>query len=72
MLQKKMLLIPTPGQPEQEYLAEYLNKKFSIPYIEQNAIHKQEFDLDIAKAIEFPFGIKSENLLEEAIANLPK
>jgi UDP:flavonoid glycosyltransferase YjiC (YdhE family) len=33
-LQQKSILIPTPGQPEQEYLAQYLTKKglaFSVP-----------------------------------------
>lgn len=34
-LNKKAILIPTPGQPEQEYLAEYLQKKNCLPYINQ-------------------------------------
>ncbi|HEY1040352.1 MAG TPA: glycosyltransferase, partial [Bacteroidia bacterium] len=72
MLQKKMFLVPTPGQPEQEYLAEYLHQKYGIPYMEQQAIAKQVFALDSSKAIELPFGIKNENLLEGAIAKLPK
>jgi predicted glycosyltransferase len=32
---KDLLLIPTPGQSEQEYLAEYWNKKFGIQFCQQ-------------------------------------
>ena len=55
-LQKKAILVPTPGQKEQEYLAEYLSGKNYCVTINQN-----EFDLRIAvekldntKNIEFP------------------
>lgn len=37
-LKRKALLIPTPGQPEQEYLAKYLNEQYSFKYIEQSDI----------------------------------
>jgi UDP:flavonoid glycosyltransferase YjiC (YdhE family) len=37
----KALLIPTPGQTEQEYLAEYWNKKFGFKFIAQNKISKE-------------------------------
>lgn len=30
VLNKSAILIPTPGQPEQEYLAEYLSKQFKV------------------------------------------
>jgi uncharacterized protein (TIGR00661 family) len=40
-LNKPMILIPTPFQTEQEYLAEYLSKKHSnIIFIPQNEMHK--------------------------------
>lgn len=42
-LNKKALLIPTPGQPEQEYLARYMQKQSYFPFQEQQA-----FDLSAA------------------------
>lgn len=69
-LQKKMFLVPTPGQPEQEYLAEYFNKKFRVPFIEQNAISKLGIQLSEARTIEIPSVIKSENLLATTISGL--
>jgi len=38
IMQKKVLLIPTPGQPEQAYLAEYLALNFGILYQKQQNI----------------------------------
>ena len=35
---KQLILIPTPGQTEQEYLAEYWMKKFNAFILKQNAI----------------------------------
>ena len=35
---KKLILIPTPGQPEQEYLAEYWKEKFGAKTLRQNQI----------------------------------
>ena len=67
---KKMILIPTPGQPEQEYLAKYLGKKFDIHSVEQTHILKQGIDLRKAKKIEFPYGIKNENLLAEVLSKI--
>ena len=43
VLQKDALLIPTPGQTEQEYLAKYLKEKGVCFYQKQN-----EFDLNKA------------------------
>lgn len=37
----KALLIPTPGQSEQEYLAEYWQQKFNYTYVEQKNITKE-------------------------------
>ena len=69
-LRKKSIMIPTPGQTEQGYLAEYLFKKKLILRIDQK-------DFSLAEAIEaagkFPykeFEEKNYNLLEEAIDKL--
>jgi len=35
---KKIILIPTPGQPEQEYLADYWKEKFGVEMISQKSI----------------------------------
>lgn len=35
---KELILIPTPGQTEQEYLAEYWKQKFNSEYLPQNKI----------------------------------
>ncbi|HLO39131.1 MAG TPA: glycosyltransferase, partial [Lacibacter sp.] len=41
-LNKKAVLIPTPGQPEQEYLAQYMQQKQLFPFVEQRNIDIQE------------------------------
>ena len=41
-LRKQALLIPTPGQPEQEYLAEYLQQKGWFLYQRQDHFHLEE------------------------------
>lgn len=35
VLKKPFLMVPTPGQPEQEYLAAYLSEKYNSMYIKQ-------------------------------------
>ena len=40
-LDLKALLIPTPGQTEQEYLAKYWQEKFGYTYLEQKNISKE-------------------------------
>ena len=37
-LKKKAVLIPTPGQPEQEYLAEYMQQQQLFPFISQTDV----------------------------------
>ncbi|MGN6492540.1 MAG: glycosyltransferase [Agriterribacter sp.] len=51
-LKKKAILVPTPGQPEQEYLADYLCKQ-GIFY----SVRESEFSLkdSLQKAATFPF-----------------
>ncbi len=51
-LQSKAVLIPTPGQPEQEYLAAYMQQQSFFPFVTQ-----QKFDLSTALSIaaSFPY-----------------
>jgi hypothetical protein len=51
-LQKKAVLIPTPGQPEQEYLAAYMQQQSLFPFMTQ-----ARFDLSSACALSdsFPY-----------------
>jgi hypothetical protein len=52
-LQKKVIWIPTPGQPEQVYLARHLCQNFHQKYIEQKQtgwLHK--IILDLKKEVE--------------------
>jgi predicted glycosyltransferase len=50
LLQKKTFFIPTPGQPEQEYLAAYLRKKSGIQYSQQKDIDSS-LDLKTIKTL---------------------
>jgi|SRR5579871_3720802 len=69
-LEKKMILIPTPGQTEQEYLASYL--------LQQNialAFNQKDFSLQeaIASAKNFPYrkyNNEKNNLLKDVISEL--
>ena len=69
-LQKKSILIPTPGQTEQEYLADHLSKKnFAV------TCSQKGFSLDdiLAKAKGFSyqfFNIEEEDKLPAAISKL--
>jgi UDP-N-acetylglucosamine transferase subunit ALG13 len=51
-LKKKAILIPTPGQPEQEYLAKYLHIKDIFYYCTQKNVNLIDA---IEKAQQFPF-----------------
>ncbi|HKC37822.1 MAG TPA: glycosyltransferase [Chitinophagaceae bacterium] len=53
-LQKKSILIPTPGQTEQEYLAEYLMKKQFAFCVEQNDFSLMK-NIEAAKQFEYRF-----------------
>ena len=69
-LEKKCILIPTSGQPEQEYLAKYLFGKKIIFSIKEDDFVLHEC-LDTAK--EFPFMLQKQNntsLLADAIDEL--
>ncbi len=50
-LGKKMVVVPTPGQGEQEYLAQYLSSKNYLATINQNKF-------SLKKAVTLAFNIK--------------
>jgi uncharacterized protein (TIGR00661 family) len=51
LLKKKTLIIPTPKQPEQEYLGSYLNKKHGFFTISENRFMEMSID-EIVKTFE--------------------
>lgn len=66
---KKALLVPTPGQPEQEYLAKRMMNKGFFYSVNQNRLN---INTDIDKALSFK-GLKltnNYNVLNERIKNL--
>ncbi len=69
-LQKKSILIPTPGQTEQEYLAAHLMKQHWCYSFEQ----EEEILPNIEKATAFPYDLPQlpENILEQTIDDLIK
>lgn len=62
----KALMIPTPGQVEQEYLAEYHNNKGSFYYVNQNKLDLA-FDVEIAKK---RTGITRKCNVDESVENI--
>ena len=69
-IKKSALIIPTPGQPEQEYLAEYMEKRGWF-----KAVTQKESEISGSlpvKGYEIPDGLagRSEELLETALAEL--
>lgn len=72
-LQLPGILIPTPGQPEQEYLAEYLMKKEMFYCVDQVKFSLKE---DLKKAFAFPFRLPNvsmdhyKDVLKKFIAEL--
>jgi UDP-N-acetylglucosamine transferase subunit ALG13 len=66
-LQKKSILIPTPGQTEQEYLAWYLQDKKIAVSISQNSFSLSSA-LQSAKTFSYEvYNIKNENKLQQVI-----
>ncbi|PDH48335.1 MAG: glycosyltransferase [Bacteroidetes bacterium MED-G20] len=53
-LQKKVMFIPTPGQTEQEYLAKYYKKKYSISFFKQGEIDLKKQNFNSIKKIPNP------------------
>ncbi|MCD4832323.1 MAG: hypothetical protein K8R31_00895 [Bacteroidales bacterium] len=68
LLKKKTVLVPTPGQTEQEYLAKYLMERRFFYSVSQ-----RNFNLDklVNEAFDFPdIQIQKPNMLEERIIKL--
>jgi uncharacterized protein (TIGR00661 family) len=61
-LQKKSILIPTPGQTEQEYLAKKLAKEQLCMYVEQDVFNCAEH---FAKAKNFPYQLTELPVFDE-------
>jgi UDP-N-acetylglucosamine:LPS N-acetylglucosamine transferase len=57
-LQKKSILIPTPGQSEQEYLAEHLIKQNWCYTFDQ----KDDFEFHLQKAKSFKYNLPEMNM----------
>lgn len=69
-LQKKSILIPTPGQTEQEYLATYLSAKRFAPFVLQD---KFSLPAVLAVAANFPylfFETTGNSRLQKAVSSL--
>lgn len=65
---KKALLVPTPGQTEQEYLAQHLNENNWFYCVEENKLDL-EMHIDLAlNQIEFPLKVNELNL-QKAVTN---
>ena len=69
-LQKKAMLIPTPGQPEQEYLAAYMQQQLLFPFLSQHQFVLANA-LNIAASFPYkqPFNEAAFYLHEEIIAS---
>jgi predicted glycosyltransferase len=67
-LQKRALLVPTPGQPEQEYLAEYLKARGHFYAVSQNKLNLFK---DLDKASEYhPPDYQNTNYLEDRLKSI--
>ena len=64
------VLIPTPGQTEQEYLSGYLSEKGWFTSVSQKELYK-DFSLPSKKAdLRNQFAVRSEELLKDAVFEL--
>ena len=69
-LQQKAIVIPTPGQPEQEYLGKYLQEKGHVVCVDQTAF---QFEDALQKAYDFSwnaFPRWDDGLLQTAVESL--
>jgi len=65
---KTALLVPTPGQPEQEYLAEYLSGKYGFAFVTQKQLAAAGAVPDISK--DLIWNGDNEGLLDDAVDDL--
>lgn len=70
-LRQKCILVPTPGQTEQEYLADYLMQK-GMAYCVDQASFSLQAAVAAAKTFDynFPFTTSSNDALEKAVSRL--
>jgi len=67
--QSRVLFVPTPGQPEQEFLAKHLHDQFASVYLEQSDLSPSAIRSALTQVK--PLGIKSTgNLLQEAFRSI--
>jgi UDP-N-acetylglucosamine transferase subunit ALG13 len=69
-LGKRALIIPTPGQTEQEYLARYLSEKGWFDTLSQSELEGDIFNNESRSVIPDDLGHRSERLLESALREL--
>ena len=69
IIQKPALLIPTPGQPEQEYLSEELERKKLFHSVKQDEIDLKE-DIEIVKSMNGYEQFVEEKTLDERLDEL--
>ncbi len=69
-LNKKAVLIPTPGQPEQEYLAAYMQRQSVFPCVSQQSFHLKDA-LCFAASFDYkqPFAEDAFSLHQKVIAS---
>ena len=65
-LKKKMMLVPTPGQTEQQYLAKYFQERGFAPVFAQDEFCLQK-SLDIARSFNYQFPSVDMENYEEAV-----
>ena len=70
-MRKKSILIPTPGQPEQEYLSRQLTEKKLALGISQKAFRLNDA-LKVASQFDYHVGVNENTLLHDAIRNFLK
>jgi hypothetical protein len=69
-LGKSALLVPTPGQPEQEYLAGYLAGKYKVTTVKQRQLSRIDHLPDINNNVKWP--AKQPDLLNKVLDRLLK
>lgn len=69
VMNKKSILIPTPGQTEQEYLAKYLKEK-KLAYTVSQSEFELEEALEKAKELSYSFSGLSTSSIKDAITSL--
>jgi predicted glycosyltransferase len=71
-LGKRAILIPTPGQTEQEYLASKLNRQSIVYVVSQSNINLKNDIENAYRFSGFQASVENENLLKDFIADLIK